>query len=278
MTLWPREWPRTFRPRLGVVLLNLCRLGGFGEARWPSAIPMVCFAVMSVPLRVCFGNCLDVFIEAQQNSTILVSMLGTENLGVFAGATVLLVVSPGQDTFYVLGRSMAQGRRAGVVSALGISTGGLVHVVAAAVGVSALIASSALAFSLVKWAGAGYLVYLGIQMIREGSEPTTIASGRITRVYLTGVLTNLLNPKVALFFLAFLPQFVAADSSSKVTSFLFLGALFMFAGTIWCLLLAAFGARIAASCRSRPRRLVWVRRLAGGTFIALGCRLVTDQA
>ena len=154
-------------------------------------------------------------------------MFGTQNLTVFAVAGILLIITPGQDTFYILGRGIAQGRRAGVLSALGISTGALAHVTAAALGLSALIASAPYAFTFVKWMRAAYLMYLGFEMLREQDSETrdlaaTSGSASNREIYLKGALTNLLNPKVALFFLAFLPQFVAPDSPNPAFS-------------IWCL-------------------------------------------
>ena len=210
-------------------------------------------------------------------------VFGTQNLLAFVAAGILLNITPGQDTFYILGRSIAQGRRAGVLSALGIATGGLAHVTAAAVGLSALIASSAYGFTIVKWVGAAYLIFLGIQMLRDKSSETpemaaTSDSASTLEIYLKGVLTNLLNPKVALFFLAFLPQFVVPDSPNKVASFLFLGSLFLLSGTTWCVVLAVFAARIARGWRSHPRKLLFLRRVASATFVALGCRLATERA
>ncbi len=209
-------------------------------------------------------------------------MFGTQNLATFAVASILLIITPGQDTFYILGRGIAEGRRAGVLSALGISTGALAHVTAAALGLSALIASSAYAFTVVKWMGAAYLMYLGFEMLREQDSETrdlaaTSGSASTREIYLKGALTNLLNPKVALFFLAFLPQFVAPDSPNRVASLLFLGLLFLLTGTMWCFVLAVFAARIARGWRSDPLRVRVVRRVAGGTFLVLACKLAIER-
>ena len=209
-------------------------------------------------------------------------MLGTQNLAVFAVAGILLIITPGQDTFYILGRGIAQGRRAGVISALGISTGALAHVTAAALGLSALIASAPYAFTFIKWMGAAYLMYLGFEMLREQDSETSdlaaVSGSASTReIYLKGALTNLLNPKVALFFLAFLPQFVAPDSPNRVASLLFLGLLFFLTGTAWCLVLAVFGARIARGWRSDPLRVRVLRRVVGGALVLLGCKLALEQ-
>src|SRR3954468_21943461 len=150
--------------------------------------------------------------------------LGIHDFWLFVASGIVLNVTPGPDTLYIVGRSVAQGRRAGAVSALGISSGCLVHTVAAAVGLSALLASSAAAFTIVRYAGAVYLIYLGVRLVcgrddrKRGSHPPAVAApasrttGAAWAVYRQGLLTNLLNPKVALFFLAFLPQFVDPHS------------------------------------------------------------------
>ena len=153
-------------------------------------------------------------------------VFGTQHLALFVLSGFLLNLTPGQDTFYIVGRSLAQGRRAGVLSVLGITSGCVVHTVAAAFGLSAILATSAHAFLAVKLVGAVYLGYLGIRMLIDRSTATGISELPVERswaIYRAGVLTNVLNPKVAIFFLAFLPQFVDATSSSKVSAFLFLG-------------------------------------------------------
>lgn len=208
-------------------------------------------------------------------------MLGIHDFWLFVTAGLLLNLTPGPDTLYIVGRSIAQGRRAGVLSVLGISTGVLVHTAAAAIGLSALLASSATAFTVVRYAGAAYLVYLGVRLlVSRGDDPptapdTTIASETCDpwTVYRQGVLTNVLNPKVALFFLAFLPQFVDPSSPHRTAAFLTLGLVFVLSGTTWCLVVACFAA--AASRRLRERRTTgkWLNRLSGGLFIGLGVRV-----
>jgi len=142
-------------------------------------------------------------------------VFGTQNLALFVVSGFLLNLTPGQDTFYIVGRSLAQGRRAGVLSVFGITSGCVVHTVAAAFGLSAILATSAHAFLAVKLAGAAYLAYLGVRMLLDRSPASGIAELPVERswaIYRAGVLTNVLNPKVAIFFLAFLPQFVDATS------------------------------------------------------------------
>ena len=153
----------------------------------------------------------------------------------------------------------------------------------AAIGLSALLMASAAAFVAVKWAGAAYLLFTGIQMLRSRAVPIAdvTLSGDVVplrRVFWQGVLTNALNPKVALFFLAFLPQFVAADSLHKTLAFLLLGGIFIFSGTLWCLGIAAFAARAAGRIRRSRGVLAWINRALGGLFIDLGFRVAMLEA
>jgi threonine/homoserine/homoserine lactone efflux protein len=151
-------------------------------------------------------------------------MMGTQNLGLYVLSAFLLNMTPGQDTFYILGRSAAQGTRAGLLSVAGISSGSAVHTMAAAFGLSALLATSAAAFTVVKLLGAGYLIYLGVRMLLEHAPPPGEVAERPPAsswaIFRAGLLTNVMNPKVALFFLAFIPQFVAPGAGSKMSAFL----------------------------------------------------------
>ena len=181
-------------------------------------------------------------------------MLGTHDLWLFVLSGLLLNITPGPDTLYIIGRSSTQGLRGGAVAALGVGTGALVHSCAAALGLSAILAASATAFTVVKIVGAAYLVYVGISLIRSKSaiesSPTASAAqrSRLRSIFSQGFLTNVLNPKVALFFLAFLPQFVLTDAPSKPLAFLFLGAIFDINGTICSLL----GRQRESAVVSRP--------------------------
>ena len=205
-------------------------------------------------------------------------MFGTQNLALFVVSGILLNLTPGQDTFYILGRSIAQGRRAGVLSVLGITSGCVLHTFAAAFGLSAILATSASAFLIVKAVGAAYLVYLGVSMLRDRSTPGTPGTGESAwRIYRAGFLTNVLNPKVALFFMALLPQFVDPAADSKVLAFLFLGAVFMFNGTLWCLILAWGASAMSRSFRARPSAGMLFKRAAGALFIGLGVRLAVSK-
>ena len=203
-------------------------------------------------------------------------MLGTTDLALFVVAGLLLNITPGPDTLYIVGRSASQGWRGGAVAALGISAGLLVHTFAAAVGLSALLAASATAFTVVKWLGAAYLVYVGVSLFFASArvEPgARMEMASLRSVFLQGFLTNVLNPKVALFFLAFLPQFVEAAAPSKPLAFVFLGLVFIFNGTLWNLLVAWSAARVMRLDRA-GRVSRWLNRVLGTLFVYLGVRLV----
>src|SRR6185437_5982108 len=211
-------------------------------------------------------------------------MLGIHDLWLFIISGLILNITPGPDTAYIVGRSAQFGWRGGAAAALGIGTGCLVHVLACAIGLSALLAASATAFTLVKWLGAAYLCYIGIRMLltRE-SEPAASSAPEdratsLKRVFWQGALTNVLNPKVALFFLAFLPQFVDVAAPSKALAFLMLGLIFVFNGTLWCLAVAAFSARTARRFRQSGRAMRWINRALGGMFVYLGARIAMYQA
>ena len=172
---------------------------------------------------------------------------------------------------------------AGAAAATGISVGCLVHVFGAAIGLSALLMASSAAFTVLKWAGAAYLLFTGIQMLLSHSRPLAEAAGEgnetsLARVFWQGTLTNVLNPKVALFFLAFLPQFVAAESVHKTLAFLVLGLIFITSGTLWCFGLAAFAARAAGRIRQSAGAMAWVNRALGGLFVYLGIRVAMLEA
>lgn len=209
-------------------------------------------------------------------------MLGIHDYWLFVTAGILLNLTPGQDTIYIAGRSIAEGRKAGIASAFGVGTGGLVHVIAATLGLSAVIATSALAFAVVKWAGVAYLVYLGVRLLvsRADSSPQAISASANawgSTAYRRGILTNVLNPKVALFFLAFLPHFVDSSSTHRALSFMILGGTFVFTGTIWSLVIAVVSARASEGIRRSKYAGNLVRRIAGGVFVGLGVKLALEQ-
>jgi threonine/homoserine/homoserine lactone efflux protein len=208
-------------------------------------------------------------------------MFGIHNFSVFLITGIILNLTPGPDTFYILGRSMAQGRRAGIASVLGISTGSLIHTSAAAFGLSAVLAASASAFFAVKLAGAIYLFYLGARMFfsraPQAAIPAAFTSSGFFAIYRQGLLTNVLNPKVALFFLAFLPQFIAANSPAKCAAFITLGLSFTTTGTLWCLCLAWFSSLLGDRLRGSTTFAEILNRTAGALFMFLGVRLATSK-
>lgn len=210
-------------------------------------------------------------------------MLGIHEFWLFVLSGLLLNVTPGPDTAYILGRSIQLGRRGGAAAVFGICSGCLVHVFAAAIGLSALLMASSTAFTLLKWVGAAYLLLTGVQMLLARAGPIAEVGEqdgptRLTTVFWQGALTNVLNPKVALFFLAFLPQFVDASSEHKALAFLLLGAIFIFNGMLWCLAIAAFAAKAASRIRESEGLIGWINRALGGLFVYLGIRVAMLEA
>lgn len=204
-------------------------------------------------------------------------MLQAHEFWLFLSASFLLWITPGPDTMYILARTISQGRFAGLLSVLGVSAGILAHTLFAAIGLSAILATSALAFTAVKFIGAGYLIYLGIQALRNHrrlAAASGVAAQRRSQLFYQGFLTNLLNPKIAIFFLAFLPQFVAPDSNNSSSIFLFLGGVFVLGGTLWCLLLVAFASRFTQAARSNTQLAGVVGKITGFVYIGLGLNLL----
>jgi threonine/homoserine/homoserine lactone efflux protein len=210
------------------------------------------------------------------------SMLGTVDLGVFVVAGLILNITPGADMLYIASRSAVQGTKAGVIAALGIGVGCLVHILFATLGLSVILASSALAFAVVKYAGAAYLVYLGIVTLlslraKEEVKADTALPLSNGRIFRQAMLINVLNPKVALFFMALLPQFVSPQAAHPALSFLFLGCLFDFNGTIVNVVFAVFSSKIAGRFRQSLVLGRLGRTAVAGLFIALGLRLALSS-
>jgi threonine/homoserine/homoserine lactone efflux protein len=196
---------------------------------------------------------------------------------VFALSALALVLMPGPNVIYIVTRGVDQGRRAGVASALGVETATLVHVAAAAVGVSALLASSAAAFEIVRYAGAAYLAYLGIRTLLSGDGLGSADSprpDRLARVYTEGFVVNLLNPKVALFFLAFLPQFVDPQAGPAAPQILALGTLLFTIGLTSDVVYALGAGSVGAWLRGRPALMRRRRWVTGGIYLALAAAAV----
>jgi len=225
-------------------------------------------------------------------------MLGTQNLWLFVVSGLLLNMAPGPDSLLIMSRSATQGWRAGFVTAWGIGVGTCVHVLAAALGLSALLATSATAFLAVKIAGAAYLAWMGWGMLRARVRPgalspavaqeatdgpeapaASIASAvpamapAYLQIFLQGLLTNVLNPKVALFFLAFVPQFIAPDAASKPLAFIVLGAIFDVNGMLWCHGLALAAAFAGSRMKVGTAVGRWLERAMGAVFLTLGVKL-----
>jgi len=209
-------------------------------------------------------------------------MLGIHHYWLFIATAIVLVITPGQDTFFILGRSLAGGRAAGIAAALGITAGSVIHTLLAALGLSALLATSPYAFMAVKFAGAAYLVYIGTRALlsRSSGLPGEVSAvnpdGRWA-AFRSGVVTNLLNPKVGLFFLALMPQFIDAASSHKVAAFMALGLTFVTLGVVWCVVLAIAAASLRGWFLRRPSMATVMNRIAGAMFIALGLRLAMTK-
>lgn len=207
-------------------------------------------------------------------------MFGIVHYEMFLIAGIILNITPGSDTIYILSRSISQGRRAGIYSVLGISSGCAVHTLLAALGLSVILAQSAIAFTTVKTAGALYLGFLGVTtLLNKNSSlvsPTKdVMSNR--SIYLQGLLTNILNPKVTLFFLSFMPQFINPHNSYGIVPFLLLGATFLTTGTLWCLGLVFCSSRVTVFLRQNNKAAALINKICGGIYVLLGLKLLTVE-
>lgn len=207
-------------------------------------------------------------------------MIDPTRFGLFILASWALIIAPGPDMLYVITRGIAHGPKAGILSAVGVVCGILVHTTTAALGLALLLQASTLAFMIVKFAGAFYLVYLGIKSLRDkstfdlrGHTPTVSSQ----KLFWQGVLSNVLNPKVAIFFLAFLPQFVDKTNSSIAPQMVTLGLTFAFFGLCFLVLVGYFAGAIGAWLTRQPKYTNFLRWLTGGVLIALGVRLALTE-
>jgi RhtB (resistance to homoserine/threonine) family protein len=208
-------------------------------------------------------------------------MLGIHDWALFIISGLLLNLMPGPDTLFIMTKSASQGWRAGVAASLGICVGVYVHVFAAALGLSALLATSATAFTVVKLVGAAYLMYLGWSTWRQKvqNNVSTLAKAPVQSlltVFRQGFLTNALNPKVALFFLAFVPQFIAADSPNTMLAFIVLGTVFDINSLLWCLVITFSTAFASQKLQVSTQVKYWLNKLVGVLFIGLGIRLAVS--
>ncbi|MFM0211479.1 LysE family translocator [Paraburkholderia sediminicola] len=210
-------------------------------------------------------------------------MFGITQFEFFVVAVFLLNVTPGPDTAYIIGRSVAQGRGAGLMSALGICTGCCVHSLACAFGLTALLAASATAFTVIKFVGAIYLIYLGVRLIfakpaadqAAGEARAAGAPKSLRQLFLQGFWTNVLNPKVVLFFVSFFPQFVTTGSDHKVLAFLTLGVVFVVMSLIWSCFIAWIAGSVTRRFSGKPLVKRWLDRGVGSAFVGLGLKLAT---
>lgn len=197
-------------------------------------------------------------------------MVFSSRFWIFFSAAVVLAITPGPGIFYVLARSLRGGRKEGVLSAAGTFLGGLVHVAAAAFGLSAILAASALAFETVRYAGAAYLVYLGYRMIRSRREDAATVPSEARGTFAQGVMTEVLNPKTALFFLSFIPQFVAVREGHVALQFLTLGAISVTLNTCADVLVACFAGPLGSALQHNAKLRERQRTASGAAMIGLG--------
>src|SRR6267143_4558848 len=197
-------------------------------------------------------------------------------LALFMAAALALNLTPGPDMLYVTARSMSDGRRAGIVAAFGIGAGTLVHIAALALGLAALLAAVPLAYDALRIAGAVYLLVIGLQLLirpRRAAATAALPRSPLGTIFAQAVLTNVLNPKVALFFLAFLPQFVDPAAGPAVAQIVLLGLLFDIQGTLVNVAVALLSSSTTRRLRGNARAASQLRRLTGAIFVALGARL-----
>lgn len=205
-------------------------------------------------------------------------MLGIIHFETFLLTGILLNITPGNDTIFILTRSIAHGQKAGIMSVLGIATGSLVHTLFAALGLSVILAKSAVAFNVIKYAGAAYLLYIGYKMLTDKSLLNTEKTAdnvliNHLKIYRDGVMTNVLNPKVALFFIAFLPQFIDPATRNTMLSFLALGITFTITGTIWCTILAVFAAGMFEKLNKNKQVSGYINKFCGAVLMVLGLKI-----
>jgi RhtB (resistance to homoserine/threonine) family protein len=205
-------------------------------------------------------------------------MNGIIHFETFLITGILLNLTPGNDTIFILSKSISQGKNAGIVSSLGIATGSIVHTLLAAFGLSLIIAKSILLFNIIKYAGAIYLFYIGYKMLTNKTELNTSKIRKeelinFWAIYRDGIFTNILNPKVALFFIAFLPQFIDPNMKETILPFLALGITFITTGTIWCLTLAFFASTIFSKLKENKKISTYINKFCGVALIGLGIKV-----
>jgi threonine/homoserine/homoserine lactone efflux protein len=205
---------------------------------------------------------------------------GIHDFTAFLIAGILLNLVPGNDTIYIISRTISQGKKAGLLSVLGIATGSLIHTTLAAFGLSLIIAKSIMVYTAMRYIGAAYLVYLGVKLLISKTSALTmlpVQQKPLRSIYYQGVLTNVLNPKVALFYISFLPQFIDPAYSKPYISFLLLGLTFTTTGTIWCMFLTMFATVISKILKKKRIVAGLVDKLCGLTLVGLGIKVALTK-
>jgi threonine/homoserine/homoserine lactone efflux protein len=207
--------------------------------------------------------------------------MGITNYTTFIIASFIFIISPGIDTIFILNKSVSQGHKAGVYAVLGITTGVLVHTTLAAFGLSLIVARSAVAFSIIKYMGAAYLVYLGVtkllsneSIVKQNSHTQLIS---LKKTYLSAVLTDVLNPKVAIFFLAFFPQFVQQAHIHNAMPFIILGASYAVMGLLWLLILTYFAGTFSTRLKTNPAIGNWLNKFSAVAFVLMGIKVALTK-
>lgn len=204
--------------------------------------------------------------------------MGIEGFLTFLGTALLFIMTPGIDTVFVLNKSVVQGKKSGIKASFGVNAGVLVHTVFAALGLSLIIAESAWAFEFIKYLGAAYLFYLGVMKLirKDKTSPANrdkLQTNRSQNNFLSGLFTNTLNPKVALFFLAFFPQFIDPDKIDDPVPFIVLGLTYAVMGTLWFVSLSLFAGVFAQKFKSNPKVGQWLNKFSGVVFILMGIKI-----
>lgn len=207
-------------------------------------------------------------------------MFGIDNFTLFVITTTIFTITPGMDTIFVLNKSIAQGRRQALYASLGIMTGVLVHTLLATFGLSAVVARSAIVFSAIKYMGAAYLVFLGIKALWSSQNPLDVEHNidfqlnkGVWQHFREGLFTNILNPKVALYFLSFFPQFIKKEAMESLTPYFVLGSFVIMIGVLWFVLLVYFASIFSEKFKENPKISVWVSKASGLIFILMGIKV-----
>jgi len=204
--------------------------------------------------------------------------MGIENFVTFMVSALLFIMTPGLDTFFVLNKSLGRGRKSGIQAALGVNVGILTHTMCAAMGVSVLLAKSAFAFAAVKYLGAAYLIYLGVATYRkrtdfDGLEQLSTNGQKVKSDFWSGFLTNSLNPKVALFFVAFFPQFISSNQIHNPMPYVMLGVTYAFIGVVWYIILTLFASVFSNQIKENPSSSKLLNKIGGLAFISMGIKI-----